>query len=211
MLFYITRANALPLLRAVTFQKQTSPCREKRMNTRYAHILPALRLLLIVLTTFFCSAPLHAQQPLSSDEPIHIEADRMVSNQKENSVTFSGNVQALQGKLTINSDQMTVHYARPENNGTSPDAKNQQIKNIFAKGNVEVLQDELVATGNEVEFLADKKQIILTGNTKVWQNNNLVTGEKVLLNLATETTIIEPDTKSGGRVKAFFYPDSSKK
>lgn len=76
---------------------------------------------------------------------------------------------------------------------------------------MEILQDELVATGNEVEFLADKKQILLTGNTKVWQNNNLVTGEKVLLNLATETTIIEPGKESGGRVKAFFYPDSSKK
>lgn len=181
------------------------------MDRRYAHTLPVHCLLLVLLTILFFSANLHAQQPLSSDEPIHIEADRMVSSQKENSVTFSGNVQALQGKLTINSDKMTVHYAKQDAGDKSQGAKNQQIKKIFASGNVEILQNELVATGNEVEFLADKKQILLTGNTKVWQNNNLVTGEKVLLDLATETTIIEPDKKSGGRVKAFFYPDSSNK
>jgi lipopolysaccharide transport protein LptA len=72
------------------------------------------------------------------------------------------------------------------------------------------VQGELVATGDQVEFMAEKKQVLLTGNTKVWQNNNLVTGEKVLLDLGTETTIIEPDKDSGGRVKAFFYPESSK-
>ena len=180
------------------------------MDTRF--IRPRIAsFVLVLLTAVFLSINLYAQQPLASDEPIHIEADRMESNQKENSVTFSGNVQAIQGKLTINSDTMIVHYARQANDTASQEAKKQQIKKIFASGHVEIIQNELVATGNEVEFLTDKKQILLTGNTKVWQNNNLVTGEKVLLNLETETTIVEPDKKSGGRVKAFFYPDSSKK
>ena len=180
------------------------------MDTRFIHPHTA-SFILALLTAVFLSTNLYAQQPLAADEPIHIEADRMESNQKQYTVTFNGNVQAIQGKLTINSDTMIVHYAKQANGTDAQDTKKQQIKKIFARGQVEILQDELVATGNEVEFLADKKQILLTGNTKVWQNNNLVTGEKVLLNLATETTIIEPDKESGGRVKAFFYPDSPKK
>ena len=148
-----------------------------------------------------------AQTQLVSDEPIHIEADRMVSSQKENAVTFSGNVQAKQGKLTINSDEMIVYYSRQEAENKKQQEEQQEIKKIFAKGRIEIVQGDLVATGDTVEFLADKKQVLLTGNTKVWQNNNLVTGEKVLLDLSTETTVIEPGKESGGRVKAFFYPE----
>ncbi|NOR10139.1 MAG: lipopolysaccharide transport periplasmic protein LptA [Desulfovibrionaceae bacterium] len=196
---------AFPIMRTVTIKSNAKKLTLSCIGKKAAYFI------LVLLAAAFLPINLSAQQSIASDEPIHIEADRMESNQKENSVTFSGNVQAIQGKLTINSDTMIIHYASQANDTASQDAKKQQIKKIFASGHVEIIQDELVATGNEVEFLADKKQILLTGNTKVWQNNNLVTGDKVLLDLATETTIVEPDEKSGGRVKAFFYPDSSKK
>ena len=163
-----------------------------------------------LVTGIFTCGDIYAQISPVSDEPIHIEADRMVSNQKDNAVVFTGNVQANQGPLTINSDEMTVYYIKQTADAEQQKAK-QEINKIFAKGRVEIIQGELVATGDQVEFMADKRQVLLTGNTKVWQNNNLVTGEKVLLDLKTETTVIEPDKESGGRVKAFFYPESPKK
>jgi lipopolysaccharide export system protein LptA len=180
------------------------------MKLRFAPFLFAFWVICPAITGFFLETESFGQMPTASDEPIHIEADRMVSNQKENAVTFSGNVQAKQGELTINSDEMIVHYARPADGKAKQQKEKQEIQKIFARGHVEIVQGELVATGDQVEFMAEKKQVLLTGNTKVWQNNNLVTGEKVLLDLGTETTIIEPDKDSGGRVKAFFYPESSK-
>ena len=42
-------------------------------------------------------------------------------------------------------------------------------------------------------------------------DSNLVTGERVELDLNTDTTIIVPDKESGGRVKAFFYPSEKEK
>lgn len=80
--------------------------------------------ILVLLTAVFLSTNLYAQQPLASDEPIHIEADRMESNQKQYTVTFNGNVQAIQGKLTINSDTMIVHYAKQANDTAAQEAKN---------------------------------------------------------------------------------------
>lgn len=180
------------------------------MRTHCSSLFILFWMALATTAGVFSAGDISAQMPLASGDPVHIEADRMVSNQKENAVTFSGNVQAVQGELTINSDEMIVYYTRQAAANPEAQQENQEIKKIFAQGNVEIIQGALLATGNEVEFMADKKQVLLTGNTKVWQNNNLVTGEKVLLDLETETTIIEPGKKDGGRVKAFFYPDSSK-
>ncbi|MBI5556647.1 MAG: lipopolysaccharide transport periplasmic protein LptA [Deltaproteobacteria bacterium] len=141
-----------------------------------------------------------------ADAPIHVEADRMVSKKKDNAVVFTGNVDAKQGKLSIHSDEMTV-YHKNQGTGDADQASPQKIEKLYAVGNVKIVQDELIATGNKMEFFADDRKVLLTGNTKVWQNNNLVTGETIMLDLKTDTTIIEPDKKSGGRVKAFFYPE----
>lgn len=149
---------------------------------------------------------------LDSKAPIHVEADRMVSKQQENAIIFTGDVEAKQGDLIIYSDEMTVHHETQSGDGKTGKEKtgSQQIKKLFAKGNVKIVQEGLVATGDQMEFFAEERKVLLTGNTKVWQDNNLVTGEKILLDLNTETTVIEPDKKGGGRVKAFFYPDEKK-
>lgn len=149
------------------------------------------------------------QNKLDSQAPIHVEADRMVSKQKENAVTFTGEVAAKQGKLSIYSDEMTVYHETPAGDGKEK-AGSQQIKKLYADGNVKIVQEGLVATGDHMEFFAKERKVLLTGNTKVWQDNNLVTGEKVVLDLNTDTTVVEPDKKAGGRVKAFFYPDEKK-
>lgn len=149
-----------------------------------------------------------AQEGPKADEPIHVEADLMVSKQKENAVVFTGNVDAKQGMLTIHSDEMTVyHQNQPAAAGTKQEGP-QKIQKLYADGNVKIVQENLVATGNHMEFFADQRKVLLTGDTKVWQDNNLVTGEKVMLDLNTGTTVVEPDKNNGGRVKAFFYPEN---
>ena len=86
-----------------------------------------IHFLLSVLALGLTGTSLYAQEPLASDEPIHIEADLMESSQKDNLVTFRGNVQAIQGKLTINSDTMIVHYARQADNSAAIKENKQQI------------------------------------------------------------------------------------
>lgn len=166
---------------------------------------------ILILAVMLPSANLFAQGKADANAPIHIEADRMVSKQKENAVIFTGNVEAKQGGLTIHSDEMTVyHKDQPESTEAQQQAGAQKIEKLHAVGNVEIIQQGLVATGNQMRFFADERKVLITGNTKVWQGSNLVTGEKIMLDLNTETTIIEPDKKSGGRVKAFFYPEEEK-
>jgi len=171
-------------------------------------MLKKIFLVSLFLSAISLPAPYAFAQGPKTDEPIHVEADRMVSKQKENAVIFSGNVDAKQGVLTIHSDEMTVyHQSQPAAAGATQDGP-QKIKKLYADGNVKIVQENLVATGKHMEFFADERKVLLTGDTKVWQDNNLVTGEKVMLDLNTGTTVVEPNKDNGGRVKAFFYPDN---
>ncbi|MFZ5758024.1 MAG: lipopolysaccharide transport periplasmic protein LptA [Thermodesulfobacteriota bacterium] len=177
----------------------------RRFTRAAARLLPCLITAICLL-----SADADGAEPLISKDPIHVEADLMVSRQKDNAVVFTGDVEAKQGRLTIFADEMTVHHDSRAGTGTAASGS-PQIRKLVAEGNVKIVQDSLVATGDRMEFFSEQRKVLLTGNAKVWQDNNLVTGEKVELDLATETTVIEPDKKGGGRVKAFFYPDEEKK
>ncbi|MCB2183918.1 MAG: lipopolysaccharide transport periplasmic protein LptA [Desulfobulbaceae bacterium] len=165
----------------------------------------------ICLLFFLAIMPINAlgAQGLDADAPIHIEANKMVSKQKENIVIFTGNVEAEQGGLVIHADEMTVYHKSNPVDTDKEQGNTQKIQKLFAIGNVKIIQEGLIATGNEMEFFADDRKVLITGNTKVWQDKNLVTGDKIMLDLNTETTVIEPDKEGGGRVKAFFYPEKN--
>jgi lipopolysaccharide export system protein LptA len=163
---------------------------------------------LVLLAVIALPALRTEAQTAASDAPIHVEADRMVSKQKDNAIVFTGNVDARQGALTIHSDEMTVYHKNQPTAANAGQEGPQKIEKLYAVGNVKIVQEELVATGNSMEYFAADRKVLLTGDTKVWQDNNLVTGEKILLDLNAGTTVVEPDSKSGGRVKAFFNPEN---
>ncbi len=153
--------------------------------------------------------------------PVQIEADQMLSSQKDNSVFFSGKVAAKQEDLTIHSDEMTVYYAVGSEAAEQPKTGNSQasvqspldggIDRLVAKGHVEITKEGWVATGDQAEYFSEERKVVITGNTKVWQNNNLVTGDTFIMYLDEGKTIVERSSKKGERVKAFFYPDAEKR
>lgn len=146
----------------------------------------------------------------ANNVPIHVEADRMESFQKENAVLFSGNVEAKQGDLILHADEMTVYYLSSEEQEKLEPGENQKIKKLFAKGNVEIQNEGWMATGDAVEFFQTERKVRLTGNTKVWQGNNMVTGEVVVMYLDEGKSIVERSKKEGERVTAIIGPSGEK-
>lgn len=146
--------------------------------------------------------------PASSKPPIHVEADRMVSLKNDNAVLFTGNVDAKQGQLTIRSTEMTVYYLSTEEKAKLPQSEERTLKKLFASGNVEIQNEGMTGTGDKMEYYEDERKMILIGNSKVWENNNLVTGHTVVVFLDQGKSIAERGTKKDERVKAFFYPGS---
>ena len=177
------------------------------MKNQFIHRLPAF----LFLCSFLISILVHVDFVQAADggqsAPINIEADKMLSHQKENAIIFIGNVKAVQADLVLYADKMTVYHKQDSGNRARQEMGQGKFKKIFATGNVKLTKGDWVATGDQVEFFTEEKKVLLTGDSKVWQGNNIITGESVLLNLDENTTVIEPDKKSGERVKAFFYPN----
>ena len=163
----------------------------------------------IVFLAPLLAASLGLAAPASSaggKAPIHIEADRMVSMKDDNAVLFTGNVDAKQGQMTIRAAEMTVYYLSNEEKAKQPQSEERTLKKLFASGNVEIQNEGMTGTGDKMEYYEAERKMILIGNSKVWQDNNLVTGHTVVVFLDKGKSIVERGEKKGERVKAFFYP-----
>jgi lipopolysaccharide export system protein LptA len=168
-----------------------------------------------LLLTFNWTPAAWSQKGAENSAPIQVEADRMESSKENGAVLFFGNVKASQGNLSIQADEMTVLYIKTE---TGPDVPvqpasnlSQKIDKITAKGNVKIVQDDWIAAGDTMDFDADRRIVILAGNASAWQEQNTVSGEKIVLYLNEGKSVVESSSQEGERVKAFIYPSSQEK
>jgi lipopolysaccharide export system protein LptA len=182
------------------------------LNQNIRHFI--MRLLFYTLCLTLCIASsAWGQKSLNTPAPIQIEADRMETSQEKNIVIFSGHVRANQNNLIINADAMTVRYSGAEIQPSSAtdvpvEGLSRKIDKITAKGNIKIVQGNWVATGDTMSFNSDKRIVILSGNAKAWQDQNTVSGEKIILYLDEGRSVVERSTQEGERVKAFIYPAS---
>lgn len=180
------------------------------------------RTVLMLLGLFFFTGPpfpFDAAAALDdSSEPIHIEADRMVSSDKDSAVVFIGNVDARQGNLLIRTDEMTVYYV--QNNKGSGNKNTSQVEKLICKGNVEISQGNWLGTGDRMDYFAQDRKVILSGDAKGWQGQNMVSGKTITYFLDEGRSIVEgPATADStasknvgekpGRVKAVIQPESN--
>ena len=102
-------------------------------HTRADLVKKLLKILLV--GSMLLSGPAFAEG--NSSAPIHIEADRMISQEQKNSVVFIGNVDAKQGDITIRADEMTVYYTEDKNKKKGH-GRSSEVKKLICKKNVEI-------------------------------------------------------------------------
>jgi len=166
----------------------------------------SLKILVLGLSLLLATTTFGADDPST---PIHIEADRMISQEQDNSVVFIGNVDARQGGITIRADEMTVYYTQSDKKNGKSSAS--QVSKLVCKKNVEITQDDWLGTGNRMDYLAKERKVILSGDAKAWQGQNMISGKTIIYYLDDKRTIVEQDKTKSGRVKAVIHPESDKK
>jgi lipopolysaccharide export system protein LptA len=129
--------------------------------------------------------------PFSTMKPIQITSKSMEADNKKNMVTFKGNVVVKQEDIVILSDIMKVVY----------EAKG-GISRVEASGNVKMSQENRIATGKKLVFYNPEQKIVMTGNAKIWQGDNLISCEKVTVLLEEDKILFE------GTVDSIIYPKS---
>ena len=101
-----------------------------------------------------------------SEQPVYIDSDKAVYDEKKDISTYTGNVHATQGSINIDGDQLVVYM------------KNGNIEHLVSTGNPshfrqlpEVGKEEMFGEGLINEFYPDKNLLIFKKNASVWQGD----------------------------------------
>jgi lipopolysaccharide export system protein LptA len=157
------------------------------------------------------------------DLPVQIDAKTLEVRDKSKIATFSGDVKVVQGDTTMHCDKLVVFYGQEigiadnkqpvqssANSAALPGAQN--IRRIEARGNVTVTDKDQSASGDIGVYDLRAKTITLTGNVVVSQGNNVIHGERVVVDTVTGNAHVEaaPGT-SQARVHALIIPNGDGK
>jgi lipopolysaccharide export system protein LptA len=167
------------------------------------------------------------------DQPVQIEAASLEVRDKSKMATFSGDVQVVQGDTTMKCQKLVVFYgqevgiaqAGAQAGAQAPDAKPapapaptpagpkgaQNIRRIEARGGVTVITKDQNASGDLGVYDLINKTITLTGNVVVSQGQNVIHGERVVVDTVTGNARVESNNQGGGatpsRVRALIQPN----
>jgi lipopolysaccharide export system protein LptA len=146
------------------------------------------------------------------NEPVKIESTSLELREKDKVATFIDNVNLTQGDTTLRCKTLFVYYEPAGKPGgmkvaqsTSGGAE-QQIRRVEAKGGVVVTQKDQIATGENGLFDTTANTVILMGNVVVTQGQNVLRGDKLVVNLTTGVSQVE--SVGQGRVQGLFSPGS---
>jgi lipopolysaccharide export system protein LptA len=127
--------------------------------------------------------------------PIEITADRVNADSVRNSVTFEGNVVAVQADVTLHANRVHAEYSR--------EAK--AIERIEAEGDVRVVQGDREARAPRATFFNLEQRVVLSGGADLRQGENTLKGETLTLYLRENRSVVTGG-EGGGRVRAVINP-----
>jgi lipopolysaccharide export system protein LptA len=128
-------------------------------------------------------------------QPVTVDSDRMERFGKESLVIFSGNVVARQDNSVQYADRMEVYL----------DEKGNRILRTVSTGNVRIItKDCRTGTARRAEYYDLEQRVVLLGGARVWQDDNVVSGETITIYLSQDRSVVQAGTQE--RVKAVFFP-----
>ena len=133
-------------------------------------------------------------------QPVTVDADKMERYGKESLVVFTGNVVARQNNSVQYADRMEVYL----------DERGDRVLRTISTGTVKVItRDCRTGTARRAEYYDLEQRVVLIGNARVWQDENVVSGDTITIFLAQDRSVVQGGRQE--RVKAVFYPRDEKK
>ena len=131
---------------------------------------------------------------IDRSQPIDITSDQVETFWKENLIIFKGNVVARQKDIVIYADSLEALIVE--------DGKG--IDRATAGGNVKIQQGLRVANCQKAIFYNRDQKMVLTGEPKVVDGDNIVSGDEIVFDI--EKNRVEVKGGQSGRGKAKVHP-----
>jgi lipopolysaccharide export system protein LptA len=160
-----------------------------RLRSRW----PVLCLALILAATF-----MQAAAGSERDLPIRIQSDTARLDDQRGVSVYRGSVVVTQGELVIHSDVLTVY------------TPGRALTRMEAEGDLVTLRTlteegrEIHAESRHMDYLAEDRQVVLTGQARIWQAEDEFRGERIVYDLDRET--LDAAAGEAGRVEVIITP-----
>ena len=122
---------------------------------------------------------------------VELTADELSVDQGSGRAEFTGNVLIAQGAMRLAADKVSVTYAKGDQ---------REIESLEATGNVTLVSGTDAAEAAQAVYQVGSGNIVLTGDVVVAQGENVLSGEKVEVNLRSGTATVS------GRVRTVLQP-----
>ncbi len=148
-------------------------------------------------------------------QPVEIVADALEVQQNDQIAVFSGNVEATQANLKLNTARLTVHYAAGTKQAS---AESNEIDKLEAEGGVVMSRPGEDATGDWAVYDVKGRMLTMGGNVVLTRDGNIVRGARLTLDLESGISRIDGgvagaqnNAPAKGRVRSLFTPAEKNK
>jgi len=128
---------------------------------------------------------------VDKSQPIDITSDKVEAYWKENLIIFRGNVIARQKDMVIYADSLEALMIE--------DGKG--IDRVTAGGNVKIQQGLRVANCQKAVFYNLDQKMILTGDPRVSEGDNIVSGDEIIFDIDKNRVEVKGGTSGRGKAK----------
>ena len=175
---------------------------------------------LLLASGLLLAAPAHAQFSANGG-PIDLTADQLELVDADHLAIWKGAVEALQGRNRMHADELKIYFeGRPgpgESSGkggssAAPGRNWGKVKRVEAEGNVFFITPSQTARGDHGLYQLGDNAITITGDVIVAQAQNVVHGDKLVIDTKTnKATMVSTGRGHGapGRVRGIFYPNDN--
>lgn len=142
---------------------------------------------------------LAAEPPSEARAPVSIRAERLSVLQREGRAVFSGQVEAVQGELTIRCQELEVRYASSAAGADRAETAGREIERMLFRRDVDIRQAPREGRGErrgrcqEAVYDRVRERIDCTGDPWVEEGRNRVAGERIVYLLGRdEVQVVQP-------------------
>lgn len=135
------------------------------------------------------------------NQPIDVTANEKVTDYKQGTSIYTGNVVINQGSLHATGDKATLYVEKGELVRAVLEGKPATFQELDDKGQL------VKGSANDANYLAQQQKIILTGNAKLDRQGDTLSSQQITYDMNAE--VVKAGGKTGGeRVHVVIQPRS---
>jgi len=148
----------------------------------------------------------------STNEPTIITSEQLHGDYAHNVGTFEGNVLAVDPRMTVRADKMTVFFGGTNVVTSAGTNTTRSVQKIIADGGVVMTTpDNKKSNSDHAVYTAQDGQVVLTGHPRAESPDGIVTGKQITFWRDSQKMDVIAEEGSTNRTKLLIYPEDQRK